>query len=55
MYEISNRHRDELIEMLKVFYSEGDSRRDGLRLFNLRRRALLLARTLEKKTPVEER
>lgn len=55
MYEISNRHRDELIEMLTAFYSEGNCQRDGLRLFNLRRRALLLARTLEKKSPVEER
>ena len=55
MFEISNRHRDELIEMLTAFYSEGYARRDGMRLFKLRRRALLLARTLEKKRPVEER
>lgn len=52
MYEISNRCRDELIEMLVTFHREGNAAKDNNRLFNLRRRALLLARMLEKKKPM---
>ena len=55
MYVISNRHRDELIVMLTTFYQEGRSAKaEGYKLYNLRRRALLLANALEKKKPMEE-
>ncbi|MBR5043038.1 MAG: hypothetical protein IKX67_07335 [Bacteroidales bacterium] len=53
MYAISNRDRDELIVMLTEFHREGNASKDGMRLFNLRRRALLLARSLEKKKPID--
>ncbi len=55
MYMISNRHRDELISMLTAFYSEGrPAHEEGYKLYNLRRRARLLANALEKKKPMEE-
>ena len=51
MYEISNRHRDELIQMLTVFFSDG-RKADDVRMYNLRRRARLLVRALQKKSPI---
>ena len=55
MYEISNRHRDEAIEMLSIFANpEKGSDMSEMALYNLRRRALLLVKKLEKKQPIQK-
>lgn len=55
MYEISNRHRDKAIEMLSIFANpEKGSNMSETALYNLRRRALLLVKKLEKKQPIQK-
>lgn len=52
MYEISNRDRDEAIEMLSIFANpEKGSNMSDTALYNLRRRALLLSKKLNRKQP----
>lgn len=47
MYTISNKQRDDIISLLKAFASEREG--SDLRKVNMRRRALLLARKIEKR------
>lgn len=55
MYEISNRDRDDAIEMLNIFANpEKGSSMSSTALYNLRRRALLLSKKLSRKQPTQQ-
>lgn len=53
MYSISNRQRDEVLALLRVFVETNDDK--SLQAVNRRRRAVLLMRNLEKRKPYDKK